>query len=752
MTNNDGIVRFLQHVVHWGLIASLFSALFISTSTLFPFFVGKVTFLHTILTISLIAYLFILALQPDRITLRLKPLMISVLAYMAIYTISSFTSLDPYQSFWSTIERMEGLFHMLYFLLYFIMLSSFYRTKQEWLQFWRGSLVMGWLVGFYGIAQFLGLGDVLLKSSNRIAATLGNATYVGTMFIILGHISALLLAWDKRSLWKQFYVASLIFFVLLVVMSGTRGALLGIVASVVFSGFAYLIFAQSAKYRKKAATGLLVAIVAIVSLFSLARAGHLDSIEAMRRLSETDFSQGGVRARIINWEIAWDATKERPLLGWGPDTYLSTFSKDYNPEMLFHKNIWFDRVHSKQIEVLVTTGWLGLISYLGIFTIAFLGFFVTRKRDLILKILLASLFVGYFVQNISLFDTTTSYLVFFPALAFSGYLIHQKSQERTDDEVEDDEEGSVVIRRPAAMVLASALTLSLLIMLKMGTFNAFAASQQGLNGLRVLHQQPGNVEAFIDVYEEAYNYNTYVRSELNNQLRVTLPRVLETSPIQAIDLYTRYSIEKLEEAVALHPTNLKFQLSLGSMYRVLGDLRPEFQNEAERVLTNAAAIGLRPDAYFELSVIKEAQGDPEGAADVLEEYMNKSEHLQTPWRKAQIAFLRGNDEEAEAFIKEAVASENKDFTTNDFFTVRGISPESLQRLFDFYRETPNIATTTGEYYGILAILAARGGQGEAAIALLEQGERDLGLDLRNDKNQIRRYRATIDNQSQNNEE
>jgi len=192
MTSVDKASLVFEKVVKFGLIASLFSSLLISTTTLFPFFVGKVTFLHTIITITLVAYLVLLLINPSRIKFRFSLISLSVLAYLAIYALSSFFSIDQYQSFWSTIERMEGLFHMLYYLLFYIMLSSFFRTKNEWLQFWRGAFVMGWLVGLYGVGQLWGVSGVLLASQDRIAATLGNATYVGTMFILLSYMSAIL--------------------------------------------------------------------------------------------------------------------------------------------------------------------------------------------------------------------------------------------------------------------------------------------------------------------------------------------------------------------------------------------------------------------------------------------------------------------------------------------------------------------------------------------------------------------------------
>ena len=710
MSERDSVIRFLQHVVRWGLIAAPFCAIFISSSTLFPFFVGKVEFLHIVLTVTLVAFLFLLALRPERITFRPTMLALAVLAYMAVYAISSFTSIDQYQSFWSTIERMEGLFHLLYFLLYYLMLTSFFRTKEEWVWFWRGALLMGWYVGLYGVAQFLGIGDVLMKDKDRIAGTLGNATYMGTMFIMLGHMSLLLFLWDKNALWRKFYASSLVFAVLIVVMSGTRGALIGLAASIVFAAIGMALFGMSSTARKRAGIVVVAAVVVFYGIFAAAKAGYLDSIEAARRLGETSLATGGVRARIINWEIAWHAAQQRPVFGWGPDSYLSIFSRDYNPEMLFYKNIWFDRVHSKQIEVLVTTGYVGLITYVGIFAMAGWVLFRGRKEDFLLKLTAASLLVGYFVQNITLFDTTTSYVLFFPVIAMVGFLSELHSQEESSMEV---------TQRSGPMIIASVVALIMLVVLKVGTFNVTAAAQQGIVALQTIHTWPDNVAAFITEYDKAFAYRSYTDSELYNQLRVLLPVVLTQSPASEATKYLDYSIGKLESAVAKHPTNLKYRLALGTMYRVRSEVDSSFAAKAESVLRDAAAIGLRPDAYAELVALKESQGDNESAARILEDYMSKHPALETPWRKAQIAFLRDENAQGEQYIKEAFAAPQRDFTLDDIFFLPRFPAESMKNVFEFYRTTPNIATTTPEYYTILSYLVARGGAKNGALGILE---------------------------------
>jgi tetratricopeptide (TPR) repeat protein len=76
---------------------------------------------------------------------------------------------------------------------------------------------------------------------------------------------------------------------------------------------------------------------------------------------------------------------------------------------------YYDRPHNKIIEVLLYSGIIGLIAYLSIFIIIF---YLLFKHKISGGIILAAFFLCYFFQNIFLFDTTATYILFFLIAGF----------------------------------------------------------------------------------------------------------------------------------------------------------------------------------------------------------------------------------------------------------------------------------------------------------------------------------------------
>jgi len=72
-------------------------------------------------------------------------------------------------------------------------------------------------------------------------------------------------------------------------------------------------------------------------------------------------------------------------------------------------------------DTLVTIGILGLLSYLAIFIIALYILLNLRSEFSRLgAIILFSMLLAHFVQNLFIFETITSYLMFFLLLGFIG--------------------------------------------------------------------------------------------------------------------------------------------------------------------------------------------------------------------------------------------------------------------------------------------------------------------------------------------
>jgi len=80
--------------------------------------------------------------------------------------------------------------------------------------------------------------------------------------------------------------------------------------------------------------------------------------------------------------VTWQTLKERPVLGSGPGTFLANFTKfkpvEFNQERFW--NIRFDKGPSQLLEMVSTSGVLGVVSYLAIVVIFLLIMFISWRK------------------------------------------------------------------------------------------------------------------------------------------------------------------------------------------------------------------------------------------------------------------------------------------------------------------------------------------------------------------------------------
>lgn len=68
--------------------------------------------------------------------------------------------------------------------------------------------------------------------------------------------------------------------------------------------------------------------------------------------------------RIYSWRVVYGFFKEKPIIGHGPDTVFDLWMREEHIYSMAKYNTYFDKAHNDYLQVLVTTGILGLVSYL----------------------------------------------------------------------------------------------------------------------------------------------------------------------------------------------------------------------------------------------------------------------------------------------------------------------------------------------------------------------------------------------------
>lgn len=413
----------------------------VSRSTLFPFIVGKYVFFRSVIGIAAIFFLLGLLFNAARgkhYLLRLKnlfkkPLFIAVAVFVGIFLLAGFFGINPSMSFWSNFERGEGGLQMLNFFIYFTLLLTLFEKKQDWTMLLGCAIAGGVLMGIYGFLASMGfqnfIGAKFTDGDYRFQGSIGNPAYVAVyaLFLIFYCLHFILDERHRkispRALGMFLFI---LFFTVIFFLAGTRGAFLGLGTATVmllgYIGFSYK------RFRMKMGILIVLFMLAVGTLIAFQDSPLVKSIPGSRVFA-ISLSAETFQHRMIIWKIAWDGFLERPVLGWGPETFITVFDRHFNtayftPAAGF--GAWFDRAHSVIFDYLVETGILGFLAYVSIFVTFYVMFFRREKKEgdhsfhsIALRALFFSIPLAYLVQGLVLFDVSVTYLNLFTVLAFS---------------------------------------------------------------------------------------------------------------------------------------------------------------------------------------------------------------------------------------------------------------------------------------------------------------------------------------------
>ena len=426
----------------WLLMLPVVGIFIVSTSTLFPFIVGKYVWFRSSVDLALIIFLFGLLLHDDtsemwnRVKAVLKqPLVVAVSIFIAIFLLAGFFGVDPMMSFWSNFERGEGGLQLLHFWAWFVLLVTLFKEDKDWYSIFNFALVGGALMAFYGFMAGVGVGGFIGPKllADRFSGSIGNPAYTAAYSVFMLFYIGFLLASKYRKALRSggailLYVLAALFFTTFL-LAATRGAFMGLVVSAVaFLGF----FVYTHKAWRKWLVSAILALVLLVGIGIKFQDSKFVKAIPGSRIFDISVTTETFADRTIMWNIAVSGFKERPLLGWGPENYLHIFDTHFDTRYFKPASgfgAWFDRAHSIYFDYLAETGILGLLSYLGIFVVFYWQFLKKRvgdsllsERTTILQGLLFSVLFAYLVQGIVLFDVSPIYSNVFLVLAFGAYL------------------------------------------------------------------------------------------------------------------------------------------------------------------------------------------------------------------------------------------------------------------------------------------------------------------------------------------
>ena len=428
------------------LYAAIFCVIFVTSSTLFPFIVGKYVVFRTAVDLALITFLLGVIFRKhewESLASRARrvfrhPLFIAVSVFVFFFLLASFFAYDPHAAFWSNFERGEGGLQMLHLYVFFLLLLLLFRTDEEWRKIFIASLFAAGGVILYGVALLLHIKGFIGPSDicARFQGSLGNPAYFAAYSMFLLFFS-LWLWFSKKDGTKQRNGAYL--FLVLVIgflffLSQTRGAFLGLGLAVI-AALVYLAFSfPSGKQKRLFSILAIISIVLAIAAFMF-RHENIPLVpfcNSSSRLLDFSVTEQSAQTRLWTWGSAIKGWKERPLLGWGPENFGVVFDKYFDTRHFIpnqNSETWFDRAHSVFFDYLVETGVLGFLSFLAIYVVFFVELFRNRRefitrspRGILLSALLFAMPIAYLGQGVAMFDVLPIYLNVFLFLSFATHI------------------------------------------------------------------------------------------------------------------------------------------------------------------------------------------------------------------------------------------------------------------------------------------------------------------------------------------
>ena len=642
----------MEQFIKLSVAATFFVPLvLISSKFIFPFIVPKILIFRSLTLLMLGAYVVLLVSDYARYRPRVTLINIAVVAFFFSFFVSTFVGVDWYRSFWDNHERMLGLFTIFHYVVYYFIATSVIKEKNDWRWLLRLFLLAGGIAMFIGLLQKINPLLLLNDGSSRVSATLGNPIYYSGYGLFLFYIGLILFLKESVKEWKYFAIIGGALGFMGVFLGGTRGTLLGLIASVGILMVSYFFTLKEHKKMRQTIGAVIAAGIIVFSLlFAFRQTNFVQRIPAVGRLFSVSFASSTGATRIMAWKIAVAAWEEKPVFGWGPNNFYYAFNKYYQPESLERGwgETWFDAAHSAIFNALAVQGIVGLFLYVGLFAIAIVQLWFGYKKKVIDAHLLgigAAFLVGHFIHNAVVFENPTSYLYFFFFLAFVN---------RQTFGVEEKEKKEKTV--------SPALTMAMLVVVLFLIYSTnINVARANMTSLRVLGaMQTGQLVA--ETYQKAVEMSSPhiddIRSDFVRSLIMIIPQYNKASfTDKAKELY-QLGYDESKKNLVLHPLDIRTHLQFAQLIQQgVMELKepPQSLLEAETVLKDALVKSLkRQQIIYQLAMLELLIGKPDEAVILLQSAIDDDDRIGEGWWRLALVYAQtGDNDKAREIIKTA---------------------------------------------------------------------------------------------------
>jgi len=318
---------------------------------------------------------------------RFSPLGISLAALILAYSISTIFSVNPSESFWGSYNYMEGTFSFFCLVALFGFIACQLRSENQLTRLVTSIIVVSLPVSIYALMQFFHM-DPLNggPGGNRAYSTMGQPTfladYLGMVIpLSLWRVASLLKNREQKSLRTPLKLSTLSFYAFVAILqlmalvaSQSRGALWGLLFSILFLGLFRSLYTK--RWRliliELSALGLICVFLFLVHF-------HIGPIEPSMQRADATFTTASDGFRTVLWgQAPLLLTSVKPLvypfggtdllhalrfwIGYGPET-----AQNILPQTFLVQPHWErieDRFHDLVWDLFSSLGVFGIAAFL----------------------------------------------------------------------------------------------------------------------------------------------------------------------------------------------------------------------------------------------------------------------------------------------------------------------------------------------------------------------------------------------------
>ena len=396
-------------------------------------------------------------------------MILPAIIFIIVLGLATIFSQSPYQSFFGYYQRKMGYLMWLHLFIFFLVLFSGLKSKEQIQRIFYVICGSAAIVAIYGFMQIFGW-EIFPWSeqayfSYRIFSTLGQPNFLASwlllaipvviwvLFILSEQSSdtrtnadgtqtnaenfsvsqrrvsvsqryARSASWRRAHMLRPMIFCLFLLIIFNLVLTQSRGGWFGFLVAFFFF---MIIFCCLKKQKRAVIMFSVFCFLLIVTgfYFNLHPLTIKESDPALvvRVKTLTQLSASG-KLRLMWWKNSLDLIKQKPILGYGPETQVFNFVRYYEPEFgaLEAINTYPDRAHNDILDTLLISGILGLGAYLFLIGSAF--YFGLRKitqltKQLINQVTILALLAGLAGYLVSL---QFSFHIIPTAIYFWGYL------------------------------------------------------------------------------------------------------------------------------------------------------------------------------------------------------------------------------------------------------------------------------------------------------------------------------------------